>query len=434
MKTLKQLKEERADKLAEINAIDDLARTENRSLTAEEKTNWDARNAELDELDEDIAREERRLKLARQTAQPAATAGGNPVADGEGKEKRQMAKRFNFGKMLTAQMNNRSFTGVEKELHEIGEQELRGHKQTVEGFALPEFMVGKPNEARAHSAGSAASMGNTIDTTLEIIPAIYPKTPLFDMGVTVLSGLRGNFDLIDQDDEATSTWEGETDENAEVTIQTSKRTMSPKRLGAFVTTSKQLILQSEIPDVGADLQMQLGKAEGVALETAMINGSGTAPVPRGLLNYTGLQTVALGTDGGAMTFAKLVELETKLKRYNMGRVALITTHELRGAMKTTPKESGQAIYLASNNEANGYPLFVTEQMPNNLTKGAGTALNAAIFGDWSSWYIGYWGGRDIVVDPYTLAKNNQVRIIMNAFADCAPKYLKSFVAIVDATV
>jgi hypothetical protein len=56
-----------------------------------------------------------------------------------------------------------------------------------------------------------------------------------------------------------------------------------------------------------------------------------------------------------------------------------------------------------------------------------------VFGNFEDLYIGHWGGIDVVVDPFTLAENGDVRIVLNSWDDCVVAEPKSFAAVVDLT-
>jgi len=70
-------------------------------------------------------------------------------------------------------------------------------------------------------------------------------------------------------------------------------------------------------------------------------------------------------------------------------------------------------------------------VPNDLTKGTGTALNAVLFGHFPALYLANWGGLDIVVDPYHLADTATVRIVVNSWWDVGLRYAEHFAAIQD---
>jgi HK97 family phage major capsid protein len=71
--------------------------------------------------------------------------------------------------------------------------------------------------------------------------------------------------------------------------------------------------------------------------------------------------------------------------------------------------------LMEGNEVNGYPVLTTGNC-------AGVA-----FGKWDELVIAQWGSLDIIIDPYTQAKKNAVRIVVNAFFDAKPRRAEAIV-------
>jgi hypothetical protein len=94
----------------------------------------------------------------------------------------------------------------------------------------------------------------------------------------------------------------------------------------------------------------------------------------------------------------------------------------RGKLKQTQKGTNLPMIWQDGNSGqplNGYQVAVTNNLPNNLTKGTSTTIaSAGIFGsDWSMAVIGLFGAPDITVDPYTMADSGQVKITLNQLAD-----------------
>jgi len=86
-------------------------------------------------------------------------------------------------------------------------------------------------------------------------------------------------------------------------------------------------------------------------------------------------------------------------------MAFVTTPAVRSKLKQTPKINSGQVYpefvWAPDNTVNGYRAFVTNEMPNGLTKGTSTGtLNSLIFGSWEYAELALWGGIDIVINPY----------------------------------
>jgi len=97
-----------------------------------------------------------------------------------------------------------------------------------------------------------------------------------------------------------ASWEGETDENAETNLTTDVIALAPKRLGALMDYTKQLLLQSSV-SVDNLVRNDLQRAIAIALDYSAINGSGSSNQPTGILNTAGIGDVAMGTNGGVPT-------------------------------------------------------------------------------------------------------------------------------------
>ena len=223
--------------------------------------------------------------------------------------------------------------------------------------------------------------------------------------------------------------------------------MSPNRLGAFTDISKQLLVQSSI-DVENFVRNRLSEAVNRALDYALINGDNSTQPFYGILNTAGIGSVAIGTDGGPLTYKHIIDLETALATDNadFGTLAYLTTPGVRGFLKNTEKASGTAQFVWSDGAPpagqqgirtdllNGYRAYVSTQVPSDLTKGGGTGLHSVIFGNFAELLIGQWAGLDVVVDPYSSSKNALVTIVVNSWWDAAVRHAKSFAAIKDADI
>ena len=88
----------------------------------------------------------------------------------------------------------------------------------------------------------------------------------------------------------------------------------------------------------------------------------------------------------------------------------------RGALKSTEKASNTAQFVFENNEINGYPAIVSNQLANN----------DVLFGDFSQFVIGMWSGLDLTGDPYANATSGSVRIIALQDVDFAVKQPTAF--------
>ncbi len=345
---------------------------------------------------------------------------------------RQLSGRFSMAKFIRELGDQRGLTGVEAEVAKMGEEEAARNNVKLIGAAIPMSVLNARGVFGGQTAGTSADGGYLVDSDLQYQEALRKRLVLTHAGATYVGGLVGNITLIDGAGVSTS-WEGENAEVTDTKKTFSTREAKPKRCAVNVPISKQLAIQSSF-DVDTLILNDIYAAHAEALESAALNGSGTGQ-PTGLLNTTGIETVALGDNGSAPTFAHLVQLETavSLKDADQSSLAYITNPKVRGLLKTTLKSTGVSGYIWENDEVNGYPSYVSNLVPSDLTKGsADKKASAILFGDWSKLWIMSWGGLDLVVDPYSLKKQGAYEVTLNAYHDIFVRRKEAFAVIKDA--
>ena len=307
---------------------------------------------------------------------------------------------------------------------------------TPEGFFIPVDAFSK----RAFNAGTASEAGNLIQTSVlgnEFVDVLRNAMIFSKLGVRFLGGLTGNIAIPRK---ATASVIGSLAETAAAGSTgptTNQLLLGPKRIGAYIDYSKQALIQAN-PDVDSMLQDDLAKSVAVFIESLGFNGTATGNQPRGLLNTSGIGAVVGGANGAAISWSHLVDLESACANANAEpdlRAGYAINTKLRGAMKKTQKAANLPfIWDAGDYSVNSYRAAVTNNLPSNGTKGTATGVcSSLVFGsDWSDLIIAMFGGLDVVVDPYTLAKDGQVRITGNQFIDVGVRQVASFAAMTDA--
>jgi HK97 family phage major capsid protein len=323
-------------------------------------------------------------------------------------------------------------TGLEADVAEMGAKEYERLGLTKKGFVLP-------------SAALRASAGQNYTTNADggyaksemaprYIDGLKERMAVVKLGATVLSDLVGSLPLVGAGS-MTAQWlaEGATASVSKATF--ARVTMTPHRNAIIGAFSKDLLRQTSI-DVEQIVWNKIQQAHAELLESAAIAGTGSSNQPTGILSTSGIGSVAIGTNGGPITWAKVVELETKVNAVNgnRGKLAYLTNAKVIGDLKTIERASNTARFLLEGDRLNGYPIEWTNLVPSNLTKGTSSSkCSAMVFGNFEDLYIGHWGGVDVVVDPFTLAENGDVRIVLNSWDDCVVAEPKSFAAVVDLT-
>ncbi len=172
------------------------------------------------------------------------------------------------------------------------------------------------------------------------------------------------------------------------------------------------------------------------METASINGGGSDE-PTGILNTSGIGSVAGGTNGLALTRANAIKLKTAVAVANAdtGSLGWLTNAAVRGKAQETPIDVGSGLFLWKEDRDDwfmGYNAGVTNCVPSNLTKGSASGVcSAAIFGNFADSVLAQWGGIDFTVNPYIKDTEGLIRITADCFYDFGVRRAASFAAIKD---
>jgi hypothetical protein len=118
----------------------------------------------------------------------------------------------------------------------------------------------------------------------------------------------------------------------------------------------------------------------------------------------------------------------------LGEGGYLTTPDIQDLLENTPRLSNQiALPIWENNSLAGYRALGANQVPSNLTKGAAAgSCHALIFGIWSELFILEWGALEMVVDPYTKAAQDVIRVTTSHLVDVFVRRPQAFAAIKDA--
>lgn len=425
MKNSVELKQERASK---IEAQGKIVEARNAgTLTEDQETQFETLENEIRSLDTQIVKAEKFEAAAKR----AAMISGETLGTSEQREKKKMVERFSLHKAIRSQLPGGNLDGVEAEYHQEALREAKRFGGTVEGVAVP-------NSTRAAGQTVGEDSGNyggnlVFEEFKGIIDALTPKPIVQSLGAKYMRGLTGPAAFVTAGGGITATWEGEIDTVAATKEAYGKKTMDAKRLSATVPVSVQNLHQSVI-DLELYTANLIRKATERAIDSAVVNGPGTGNVPQGILNNPDVNVIAMGTNGAAPTWAKLVEMVSKVEDadYHDGELKYLINALTKGFLKSTLHTAGDSKYLMSaDNQINGLAAGVSSFVPKDLTKGSGTNLSAAICGDFSQVLIGEWGFSDMVVDNITGKKSGIIEITANQYVDVLIKQAKAFSVIKD---
>jgi HK97 family phage major capsid protein len=430
-----KMKEKRTELENELLGILNKAKEEKRDFS-------DAETSRRSEIVNLIAELDTMIELRSREEIIEARVAGNVINKQNEANEQKEVRNYSLLSAMKSVVEGRQLEGLEREMHQEAEKEMRKSGIIPSGnLFVPSLIVGRrklheiAEKRTALLAGSGSGSYFVQTDVTGFIEPLYAKNVLTGLGAQLVSGLVGNVS-IPKSGGATAAWEGESDSNADGTPTATPVTASPKRLGAYGTVSKTLIAQAGNYDVEKHVQNDIVAAINAALQVAAIEGGGSGE-PTGILSNSSIGAEVGGTNGAAPTITNIINLEKLVAVGNadVGSLAYLTNPAVRAKLKKTAVDSGSGIMvwdLKSANELMGYKAGVTTAVPNDLTKGEGSALSAIIFGNFADLLMMQWAGFDIVLDPYTGAKTNQMNIVINSFWDVVIRNAASFAAMKDA--
>lgn len=424
MDTLKLKKEDRVSKEDLYVAL--VNKAKEKALEEAEMKQLETLEGEIAKLDAEIESLERAEKKAMEIAkrQSKSFVPGAPQDDAsEKKELGKLANEYRVAKAFQNILNRKDIDGVEKEVFEIAQAEAKEQGHQLSGnIAIPQkfIQIGKRKLLDVATEGT-----DVVFTEYggKVIPFLNPDPVAAQMGVNILSGLRGDVQWPRNNGHVAFSWETETADVDETTPTFNNISISPKRVGGYVDISMQMLKQS-IFVVEPFIRQALQDRYALTIDHVVFNGLGASNQPAGLFNYNGVNVLSLGSSGGDMTYNALLSMmrDTQSANARMGREAFITNPYGVHALSTTPKQTsgveGNFIY-SGNGPLVGVPLYKSTTIPSNFEEGgSGATLSGIIYSsNWGAAILGTWGGLDLLFDPYTQALGGKVRFVANAFMD-----------------
>lgn len=365
----------------EARSMVELAKSEKRELTEDEQCRKDEIKAEIKSLEAELKELE-----DKENEEPEKK---EPSTDDENKSKRNMKKnQFSLLGAVRSVVNGMEFDATTKAMVEAGKQEMRG--MTANG------QIQLPVEQRTITVTGEG--GDVVSTDLfDVLRPLQNKLALADAGTRFLTGLVGDVQYPIMSN-GSAAWEGEITEADDANITFSNVKLQPHRLSATIEVSKQFIMQDSC---GAEMAIRDEIVEAIAqkLESTIFGNANTSGQPQGIF-YNSSDTVS--------DFADICEMEADLEEAKvLGPYKYVMSPKAKAALRGMIKGTNATGMVYENEAVDGVPAIST---------GLITGKKVAV-GDWGHTVLGQWGGIDLVVDPYTKAKNASVVITINTWFD-----------------
>jgi len=360
-----EIKELITEKRNQIETLVNKAKEEVRDLS-------DAENAEIQQLKDEI--EEKRNEITKLQEEMEKN-----IPNINFEEKRN--KNISSNKMK----NNYSLV---KEIR----QALDENKKSITA----------PAETRTVTVnGENGVHDEVVETEIQgILAPLYANSILTQLGARWYTGLPMGDISIPLMNSNTVGWEGEIDEAPSTGNTFTSVKLTPHRLTAVISISKTLLAEDTIGVENA-IRQDIVKALNAKLEATLFGDeAATTERPAGL--FYGV------TPSKVETFADVCDLEASVEENNVyGNMQYVLSPAAKAYFRSTVKGNNATGMIYTAGEMDGIPAKVTT----NVEK------YNFIYGDFSNLVVGSWKDLDIVLDPYTEASKNCVRLIVTALVD-----------------
>lgn len=261
-------------------------------------------------------------------------------------------------------------------------------------------------------AATVATAGkeNVPEDKMRLEVAIRNASVLNKIGATWFGNAVGNIRIPKYDGSNVYWADSENAEAQDGKQKFSEVSLSPKRLTAYITISRQFLAQSP-EDAEAILISDLAAAVAEKLDkTVFGTAAGTAAQPAGLF-VDGAPHLVTGKTIDSITFNDVLELEEAVEEKNATDFIFVADPKVKYALRGTQMASGLQ-FVWDNGEIDGRKAVVSNSV----------AQGGLLCFDPKALAVATWdNGMFITVDPYTLAGKNQIKVTVNYLVDATLK-------------
>ena len=397
--TLNDLKGTRSAHYEEFVAVGQKADSEGRTLTEAEQERCDKLDGLIIDLDSKIKHKEREQQMVARMAQ-SGSAGTS-----EKREVERVNGSFSLSRAVEAISKGKQLEGAEAEWANEAGREMRAQGLQAAGqIAIPSIALRTADDFQATSGEAGAGFVPTVVPAA--IEALRAPTVIEGLGTTVIRNATGNLQFPRVSTKATGTEETEVSQDAASGLNMDQLTLSPTRVAAQTTYSKQLILQGG-PEVDRLISNELAQAMNAFVDDYCFDT---------IMASTAVDVYNTGDTALSATVANAMEAAVLAAGGNLAGSTYVMSPKAYELSKALAQVSAVSA-LWENGQFNMYNAVATPYLVNDTLDATGTG-GRMIFGNFAQGGIlAYFGGIDLLVDVYSNAGTAQITLHANRFFD-----------------
>ena len=406
---LNEMKTLRSKNYEEHVSLMENAESEGRELTNEEEARADYLESENERLDNKL---KRRKAHEDMIARQANFAGSSYS---ETKEMDKINRSFSLSRAVEAVSHGRGLEGAEAEWAQEARSEMQARGLQMTGqIGIPEAALYRTGTADNFQAGGTGMGSGYVPTEVGgVIEALRAPTLTEQLGATTINGATGNLKFPRVSKKAIGTQALEVAGATASGLELDDLELTPKRVASFSKFSKQLILQG-------------GMAVDQMIARELVAGVNDTIDKAAFVAALGTPT----TNTAAVTAANFFDMESAVLAAG-GNLA-----DCKWAMSPSAWSASRSLAAVASVDAfwdqQRFDGFTAMGTPNLLD--SATAEGQVIFGDWQKGLVlAFFGGIDLLVDPYTAAGTAQVSLHLNKFYDVGVRQAGAFSSLAAVT-
>ena len=233
-----------------------------------------------------------------------------------------------------------------------------------------------------------------------LLEPLYADSVISNLGITIYNGLPAGDFKVSAMGKGSAAWADETGTAAESKNTFSHVTLQPKRISAQLSYSKQFLAQDTI-GAEAAIRRDIYNALVAQIQHTMLSADAAGTnKPAGIFNGVTAKNIS--------SYAELCDVEATVDDSNVkGERKYLMSNKAKAILRCMPKSSLTTELVLDGNDIDGTPVIANSDVP----------TTQYAYGDFSNIVMGTWGNVDLIIDPYTLAAENSIRIVVNAFVD-----------------
>lgn len=298
--------------------------------------------------------------------------------------------RYNLGKAIKEHRNARGLTGFELEM----DQEARkdAYNKNTGAFLVPSMVV--RSFTQASNTGHHSEIQGGVDIVAD-------RGILESLGVTIYDDLKAKLNIVYSEGFGAKFYE-ENEDADDGEGQEVYGNISPRRIQGFSTfTNEFLASASTTPTLFGDMAGAIEAATAVELFKNIL----------ALPALTGFDKAATGK---ALTYSDVMKLKAALKSLQFANPKFVAGGELFAELETTSKDAGSGLFVIDDSiRISGNGIIDAQGLMTSTTGGK----HQLIFGDFSKAHVGYFGGIEILADPYTNSGKGETKITYTRYGD-----------------